>query len=205
MPRSAPTFRPRGNSLRALDAAGVALALIVWASSAEAQVSPPPSPGQDSVTVVPGEIYEASGPYRALVGSGYRDLWTTPIRVPVADLGTLGGGLTPVELGGGTTTQTLQLDGADGRRYVFRSVQKSPRDLLEDLEGTPAAAIIQDQMSAFHPSAAMITARLLEAVNVLHPEPRLMVVPDDPRLGEFREQFAGMLVLFEERPDDLPE
>jgi hypothetical protein len=33
----------------------------------------------------------------------------------------------------------------------------------------------------------------------------LVVVPDDPRLGEFREEFAGMLALYEERPDDAPE
>ena len=168
--------------------------------------SHPPPPAQDSVTVVPGEVYEASALFRALSGSGYRNLWTTPIRVPVADLSTLGGGgLTAVEVGGGTTTQTLHLRGADGHRYVFRSVDKTPFELIEDLEGTPAEAIIQDQMSSFHPSGALVVARLLDAVAVLHPYPELMVVPDDPRLGEFRAQFAGMLVLFEERPDDLPE
>ena len=104
--------------------------------NAEAQVAPPPPPTQDSVSVIPGEAYEASSLYRTLIGSGYRDLWTTPIRVPVADMSTLGGGgLTPIQLGGGTTTQTLQLRGADRRRYVFRSVDKTPRELLEDLEG----------------------------------------------------------------------
>ena len=175
-------------------------------ASAAAQVIPPPPPTLDSVTVVPGAVYDASGLYQSLMGKGYRRLWTTPIRVPVADLGNLGdGGLTPIELGGGTTTQTLHLRGADGRRYVFRSVDKTPRELIEDLEDTAAEAIIQDQMSSFHPSGAVVIARLLDAVGLLHPDPELMVVPDDPRLGEFREQFAGMLVLFEERPDDLPE
>ena len=180
--------------------------LFLWVTSSAAQVVPPPAPTQDSVTVVAGEVYAAGVLHRAFMGSGYRELWTTPIRVPVADLGILGaGGLTPVEVGGGTTTQTLHLRGEDGRRYVFRSVDKTPRELIEDLEGTPTEAIIQDQMSSFHPSAAPVVARLLDAVGVLHPNPVLMVVPDDPRLGEFREQFAGMLVLFEERPDDLPE
>lgn len=170
-----------------------------------AQAVPPPPVGQDSVTVVPGARYRAGGLHRALAGSGYRDLWIAPLRVPVASLATLAGGLTPVELGGGTTTQTLHLRGADGRRYVFRSVDKIPRDLLEDLEGTPAEAIIQDQMSSFNPSGALVVPRLLDAVGVLHPTPQLMVVPDDPALGEFRAQFAGLLVLFEERPDDLPD
>jgi hypothetical protein len=142
--------------------------------------------------------------YRAFMGNGYRDLWTTPIRVQVADLDGLGGGLTPVRIGGGMTTRTLHLDGADGRRYVFRSVDKVPADLLEDFAGTPIEAILQDQISSFHPAGALVVASLLDAVDVLHVTPRLMVIPDDPRLGEFREEFAGMLVLFEERPDDTP-
>ncbi len=107
--------------------------------------------------------------------------------------------------GGGMTTQTLHLRGADGRRYVFRSVDKTPIDLIEDFEGTPLAAILQDQISAFHPTGAPVVARLLEELDVLHPTPHYMVVPDDPGLGEFRERFANMLVLFEERPDDGPD
>lgn len=139
------------------------------------------------------------------MGGGYRELWVTPVTVPVADLSTLGGGLTPRRIGGGMTTQTLHLDGGDGRRYVFRSVQKTPRELMEDFQGSVLEDIIQDQMSSFHPTGAPVVGRLLEAVGVLHPEPVFLVVPDDPRLGEFREQFAGLLVLFEERPDDGPE
>ena len=195
---------PASRADTALVVIGALVGSAVGVSNSAAQVVPPPAPTLDSVTVIPGAVYGASALYRTLMGSGYRKLWTTPIRVRVANMGTLGGGLTPIELGGGTTTQTLHLRGADGRRYVFRSVDKTPRELTEDLEGTPAEAIIQDQMSSFHPSRALVVARLLDAIDVLHPDPELMVVPDDARLGEFREQFAGMLILFEERPDDLP-
>ncbi|MGD2070159.1 MAG: hypothetical protein PVI57_15905, partial [Gemmatimonadota bacterium] len=181
------------------------LALAAVPVTASAQVTPPPLPGTDSVTVTPGAAYATGGLYSALMGGGYRQLWIMPIRVPVADLERIGGGLTPERVGGGMTTQTLHLDGADGRRYVFRSVNKVPADLLEDFEGSPVEAIIQDQISSFHPTGAPVVARLLEAVGVLHPEPRFMVVPDDPRLAEFREQFAGLLVLVEERPDDGPD
>jgi len=156
------------------------------------------------VTVTPGAGYAKGSAYRGLMGAGWRDLWTTPITVPVADLTTLAGGLTPVRLGGGMTTRTLHLDGADGRRYVFRSVDKEPADLLEDFIGTPIESIIRDQVSVFNPSGAMVVASLVDALGILHPSPRLVVVPDDPRLGEFREEFAGMLALFEERPDDAP-
>jgi len=170
-----------------------------------AQAGGPPPPTRDSATVVSGEQYEAGGLFMTFMGRGYRNLWTTPIRVPVADLAQWGGGgLTPFDVGGGMTTQTLHLRGVDGRRYVLRSVDKTPGALGEELQGTPVEAIMQDQLSSFHPSGAVITARLLEAVGVLHPEPLLVLVPDSPLLGEYRAQFAGMLALFEERPDDGP-
>ncbi|MCH7892645.1 MAG: hypothetical protein IH921_14190, partial [Gemmatimonadetes bacterium] len=186
--------------------ASLVLAFSVLAPRLDAQAGGVAPPTRDSVTVPSGEEYDAGGLFMAFMGHGYRDLWTTPIRVPVADLSRWGGGgLTPFDVGGGTTTLTLHLRGADGRRYVLRSVDKSPRALGEELQGTPVEAIMQDQLSSFHPSGAVITARLLEAVGVLHPQPQLVYVPDSPLLGEYREQFAGMLALFEERPDDGPD
>ena len=177
------------------------------AARAPAQLTPSSSAEEVARTVVPAAYCGAGRTFTSLAGAGYRDLWTTPIRVPVADLGRLGGGgLTPLRVGGGVTTQTLHARGADGHRYVFRSVQKTTRQALaEDFWGTPVEAIMRDQLCSFHPSGAMVVARLLDAVDVLHTSPRLMVLPDDPRLEEFREQFAGMLVLFEERPDESPD
>jgi hypothetical protein len=99
------------------------------------------------------------------------------------------------------TTRTLHLQGADGHRYVFRSVEKYvAQGLPEELHRTLIEAALQDQISAFHPTVAPVVAALLDAIGALHPSPRFLVVPEDPRLGEFRD-FAGTLVLFEERPD----
>jgi len=39
---------------------------------------------------------------------------------------------------------------------------------------------------------------------VLHAQPYLVVLPDDPRLGDFRSEFAGMLGILEERPREGP-
>ena len=182
------------------------LAFSMVAPPLSAQADGPPPPTRDSATVVSGGQYDAGGLYMTFMGRGYRNLWTTPIRVPMADLARWGGGgLTPFDVGGGMTTQTLHLRGVDGIRYVLRSVDKTPGELGEELQGTPVEAIMQDQLSSFHPSGAVITARLLEAVGVLHPQPILVLVPDSPLLGEYREQFAGMLALFEERPDDGPD
>ena len=158
---------------------------------------------QDSVSVAAGPQYAASGIKAVLLGADYRDAWATRIRVPVLDLDRYAGGVTATERGGGNQTISLRFQSTDGREYTFRSVDKYPR--LPDepaLAGTVVGAVIQDQVSSLHPAAALIVAPILDAVGVLHPEPMLAVMPDDPDLGEFREEFAGMLGLIEERPDE---
>ncbi len=155
--------------------------------------------------LVPGLEYGMGGFLRYFAGQGYRRLWTVPIRVEIADLSQLEGGLTPFRIGGGMTTQTLHLRSDDGRRFVFRSVNKyAGRGLEEELRGTVYESVLQDQISSFHPSGALMVSPLLDAVDVLHTEPRLYFLPDDPQLGEFREHCANLLMLFEERPDEGP-
>jgi hypothetical protein len=158
-------------------------------------------PPADSVTVVPGAQYKAGALHRLFFGSRYRALWTTPIRVPVLDLGTYAGGLRPTERGGGLQTRSLRLAGGDGREYQFRSLAKDPTVILPpELRETLAADILQDQMSSAHPAGALIVAPLLDSVGVLHSRPVLVQMPDTPALGEFRAEFAGLLGTLEERP-----
>jgi hypothetical protein len=108
-----------------------------------------------------------------------------------------------VRTGGFGQTASLHLDAADGRRFVFRSVNKDPsRGLPSLLRGTFVDDVVRDQVSALHPDAALVVAPLLEAVGVLHATPRLYVMPDDAALGGFRASFAGVLAMLEERPDE---
>ena len=159
-----------------------------------------------TVTATPGKQYGAGGFHRLILGGHYRNLWTTPLKVEVLDLATFAGGLTPVQRGGGRQSQTLRLKGADGRQYAFRSIDKDPSAVLSDAyRKTFAAGILRDQVSSAHPVAPLVAAPLLEAAGVLHATPRLAVLPDDPRLGEFRAQFGGMFGTIEERPDDATE
>lgn len=161
---------------------------------------------QDSVTTVAGAHYRAGSLRIWVLGQGYRDLWTASLRVPTLDLGVAGGGLTPMERGGGKQTRSLHLRGADGREYLFRSVDKFVGDALPpELQNTPAEKLGQELTASLHPAGALAVPSLLDAASVLHVVPRLYVMPDDPRLGEFRPAFAGMLGQFEFKPEEGPD
>lgn len=156
----------------------------------------------DTVVVVPSPRYDA-GPVRAFfLGRGYRALWTAPVAVPVVDLERTAGGLTVLRRGGGTQTQSLHLAGGDGHFYVLRSVDKDISPLLpRPMRRTAVAYLARDLMSAMNPYGALAVPVLAEAAGVLHTAPTLVVVPDSPRLGPYREAFAGLLALFERRPE----
>lgn len=157
--------------------------------------------GTDSVVVIPGEIYKAGHFHRVLLGNNYRDEWTTPIKVPVLNLRTFHGGLEPTKTGGGAQTISLRFKTPDGSQYVFRSVKKRFSVLPEQYKGTIIWYIASDEGSASHPLGAILADPLQGAAGVLHPHPVVAMMPDDPLLGEFRSEFAGMLGEFEERPD----
>lgn len=157
-------------------------------------------------TVVAGAHYRAGWFHRLFLGSHHRDLWTTPIEVEVLDLSRYAGGLTPGTCGGRRQTKSLRFLGTDGRQYVFRSVDKDPRMALPpDLRQTFVRSLIQDQISSAHPGAPLVVAPLLDATNILHASPRLVVLPNDPRLASFDCVRPGMLGMIEERPTEPPD
>ncbi len=159
--------------------------------------------GDSTAVVVPGPRYGMSGIGRFFWGDHYRDAWTTPIEVELLNLRSFAGGLTPTRRGGGQQTKSLRFDGNDGRSYAFRSLDKDPAAALPPvLRSSLAHDVLQDQISSQHPVGALICSPLQQAAGVLHAEPRLVLMPDDPALGEFREEFAGMIGMIEERPDE---
>ena len=106
---------------------GCVVAAIAWLAPAGAQ-----EPGHwhsdtvkakaktESVTVVAGKQFARGGFYRWVFGDNYRDLWTTPIRVPVLHLHAYANGLHPTKEGGGNQTKSLRLENDEGVEYVFR-------------------------------------------------------------------------------------
>ncbi len=172
--------------------AAITVAAVMLASAAS---------GQETKVVTVGPEYAAGGAQRFWLGSGYRDLWTTPVALPVLDLGKEAGGLTPVRQVGQAQSVGLALKGADGRAYTFRSLHKEPERMLpEVLRGTIVGTIAKDLTSGTHPAAGVIAPVFAEAAGVPHTSPRLVVMPDDPALGEFRKTFANLIGTLEEFP-----
>jgi hypothetical protein len=164
-----------------------------------------PSGAEEKRTLAAGPQYEAGGLHRFVLGSGYRDLWVAPITVEVLDLARWSGGLVAEKRGGGKQTKSLRLEGSDGREWKFRSIDKDPTAVLpEGLRDTVAARLVQDQISASHPGNVLGVDALAEAAGILHVEHRIVVLPDDGRLGDFRKDFAGMLGTLEEVPSVDP-
>ena len=159
-------------------------------------------------TVIAGDHYRAGWLHRLFLGTHYRDLWATPIDVEVLDLSRFAGGLTPTGCGGRRQTKVLRLLGKDGRQYVFRSIEKDPTLALPpELRATFAKDLVQDQISSAHPGGPLVVAPLLDASDVLHAEPRIMLLPaDDPRLRGYDCVRPGFLLgMIEERPTEPPD
>jgi hypothetical protein len=160
---------------------------------------------EDSTVVVPiSDRYTGASKARKYwLGPNYREVWATPVTMPVFNIGSEHGGLDIVKLGGGNQTKSLRLEAKDGRQYVLRSLDKYTEKLLPTaLYQSLVADIIQDQISAANPFGAFAIPPLAEAAGIYHTNPKLVYVPDDPRFGPYQPVFAGLPVLYEERPND---
>ncbi len=172
-------------------------ALAVMCGHNLAQAEPP----QNMKTVIADPSLDAVRVHRWMGGTNYRALWTSPIQVEVLDLKRTAGGLTPMFRVGGLQTHGLAMRGNDGKSYTFRGLVKSLSESLPPgFEGTAVADLVQDALSAAHPGGALVVPVLAQAVGILHTTPRLVIIPDEPALGEFRADFALRLGTFEEYP-----
>ena len=180
-------FVPQGSVL--------ALVALVGLGSSPAQAQQ-----TETTTVAAGPEYAAGGFRSFHFGRWYREVWVTPFEVGILDLGSYAGGLVAVSRTGGLQTKGLRFSAPDGREFIFRSLDKDPSGLLPpDLQGTVAAEIVRDQTKSALPTAPLVVARLLTAAGIPHGDPIIVVLPDDPRLGEFRAVFQGLVGTLEER------
>jgi len=155
----------------------------------------------DSITIaIEPDYNKVDKTQRFLLGENYRNLWSAPVKLPILHLATEKGGLKILQLGGGMQTKSLRLEDPTGKEWVLRTIQKYPEKTLPvSLRATIAKDIVQDQISAEHPYAAITVPPLALALGIPHAHPKIVYVPDDPALGNYRKDFANQVFLFEER------
>jgi hypothetical protein len=155
-------------------------------------------PLPDSLPKVPNPRF--GGAANWLWGRNYRTQWTTPINAKVLDLDSLS--LKITQQGGGMQTRSLRYQAPDGRQFVTRSVEKYPASAVPAyLRSQAVVDVVDDQVSASHPYAALAVPTLARAAGVLHTQPQLVVLPQAQLPGLYQRRYGDQLALFEERPD----
>jgi Omp85 superfamily domain len=151
----------------------------------------------DSVTVAADPEF-LSGRFKHFwLGRNYRQDWAVPVKVKVFDMT----GWTPVERGGGNQTRSLHIINPQGVSYVLRGVKKyvTENALPVALQGDQFAMdLVTDGVSASYPYACLSVPPLAAALGVPHATPTMVYIPDDPRLGRFREDYGNMFAFLEE-------
>jgi len=142
-------------------------------------------------TIILGEEFNAGWLHKSLFGSQWRDLWTTPISIPILDLNSFQGGLTPRFYGQNFESPFLKFIGNDERYWKFTPINKDILELLPDaLQITFVENILEDQVSSVNPFAKIISSELLNAVGFDLPIPIFIVLPEDEALNKFSGQVG---------------
>lgn len=164
---------------------------------------PRPDYRDSTVTIAANPNYLSGKIAHFLLGKNYRTSWATPVKMPVLDLATEKGGLTPYRIGGGKQTASLRLRTEEGREYTLRAVDKNPEQVLpQELRNTFAKDLLQDQISAQLPYGALVLPKLAAAAKVFHVNPKVFYVPADPLLGKYLDDFGNTIAILEENPDE---
>ena len=159
--------------------------------------------GQQVVTVPASTVYSRGPLHKLLFGSHYRHTWAVPVEAPYFDITQENGGMIILQKSGSRQTMGLRLTDTSGQEWVLRSVDKNPASVLpEKMQRSWIAMIANDVTSSAHPYAAFTLPPMLAAAGIYHARPKLVYIPYDDALGEYRDEYGGMLALLEERPED---
>ena len=169
----------------------------------ESAIGQTATPDSQYTTVIAGKQYAISEARQKKWGQHYRKEWNEPVKVRIAMLDTLAGGLIPYQEGGGRQSKTLRLRDANGREYVLRSIDKTFGRALPDIaRGTFLESIADDQASIGHPYAAVTIPQMSRAAGIYHTRPQVLYIPKQKQLGKFNDEYGNTLYLFEQRPDE---
>lgn len=170
-------------------------------------------PKEKIVSIYKKEEITKGGAYKTIWGERFRDYYGTEVKVPIVDLDTLFGGLTPIRKGGGHQSKSLRLKDKQGREYVMRALRKSAIQYLQAVafkdqyiegafEDTYTEGLLQDVFTGSHPYAPFVVGTLADAVGVYHTNPVLYYVPRQKAIGAYNDEFGDELYMIEERTDD---
>lgn len=159
------------------------------------------------------EDTEKSDVHKTVWGERYRELYGTDVRLRVADLDTLYGGLEVVREGGGHQTVSLRVKDSLGREYNIRRLKKDAllflqsvafkNQAVEDkLENTIAENLLTDFYTAAHPYGFLAIPRLSEAAGVYHTNPEVFYLPKQKALGKYNSVHGDDVYMIVERPEE---
>lgn len=139
--------------------------------------------------------------HKALLGEHYRDVYIPEYEFPILDLNTFHGGAKPIKRGGGNQTNSLRLLDAEGHQWAMRSMTKDASRFIPYPFNKISAtqSLVEDNFLATHPFAPLAAAKLADALDVLHANPKLYYIPKQPALGVHNDIFGDAVYLVEER------
>ena len=150
---------------------------------------------------------------KTIWGKRYRKIYGTNVKLKVADLDTLYGGLEPIQEGGGHQTVSVRVKDSLGREYNLRRIKKKAVQYLQKvafkntpiedkLKNTFAENALNDFFTAAHPYAFLAIPTLSEAVNVYHTNPKLFYLPKQKKLGRYNRDHGDDIYMIVERPEE---
>lgn len=173
-------------------------------------------PDTFTASVYPKELTQKGALYRTLWGNHYRKYYSIDVKVPVANLTHLYGGLVPFRTGGGNQSNTLRLRAANGQEFTMRAVRKDAVRFLnkvafktdrfgDELSGTFPDRFLTDFYTTVHPYTPFVVNRLIDNIGLLHSNPHLFYIPKQTALGKYNTDYGDALYMIEERFSDDPE
>ncbi len=150
------------------------------------------------------EYFKAGKGKEFWLGKQYRDIWTTPVKVPFINLETRFGGLEPIKKGGGMSSNSLRMQTTDGsgKQYILRSIKKDYTKLVDEkYSNLKAMDIMKDLNSASHPYGALMLPSLSKAAGIYYTKPELVYLKHQKGLGNYNALFPEELYLLEQRPN----
>jgi len=160
-----------------------------------------PSVIQKDTTFVSNPEFGANGFERLFIGRKYRDFWTKELTLPTINLEESHGGLTPIKIGGGLSSNVLRLETKDKRQYSLRSMNKEfNRQIPREFRNLKIIDFAKDMNTSIYPFGTLTLPYLSKAANIYYTSPKLVFLKKQKAMNGYGEYIPEGLYSLEERP-----